>query len=84
MKQHIMEFVISTWQEQRLYQLHYCPDCVKAWIKNILWSEIEIASYGPRKKGIGICINCNKKITIVLAGEWIELWAKQWGWKEWF
>jgi len=81
MKQNLIDIIIPMWQEKRIIELHNCPDD-NAWIRNIVWEPTEIREYGPRKQGKGICVKCNKKITIVLAGEWIKLWTKWWGWDQ--
>ena len=74
----MMKVVIEIWQQKRLEELHICPDC-KQWLQ-LHGGWIDVSNHLiQQKKNVVSCLNCHKKITVKLAGEWIKLWEKYWG-----
>ena len=75
----MIKIIIDITTEKRLIELHNCPDC-KTWLElHGGWQEGFFLNGISKKKNVVYCLNCHKKITVVLAGEWIKLWEKYWG-----
>ncbi len=75
----LIGFVVEAWQEKRLHELHNCPNC-KHWLKLYgAWEDNTTSKAIPRIRKKEQCANCHEIITVALAGNWIKLWKKFWG-----